>query len=85
MYYVYILQSLKDKKYYTGSTENLERRVEEHNSGATKSLKFRRPLVLIYKENFESRKKAVRREKQIKSYKCGEAFKKLIGADSSAG
>ena len=79
MAYVYILKSLKDKKYYIGATNNLERRLNEHNSGKTKSLRFRKPLTLIYKEICSDIKEARYKEKLYKSYKSGNAFKKLIG------
>lgn len=50
----------------------------EHNSGKTLSLKNRRPLEIIYFEEYDSQVKAYAREKQIKSYKGGLSFKKLI-------
>ena len=50
MYYVYILQSLKTNKLYTGSTEDLRRRFIKHNSGKTQSTKFGKPWKLIYYE-----------------------------------
>lgn len=78
MWYVYILKSLKDNKFYIGSTGNLILRIEKHNSGGNISTRNRRPLKLIYSETFEIKKQALQREKQIKSYKGGEAFKKLI-------
>ena len=77
-YFVYILKSNKDDDYYVGCTTNLTTRISRHNSGKTKSLKSRRPLVLIYFEKYNSQEEAYSREKQIKSYHCGEAFKKLI-------
>ena len=43
MYFVYILQSLKDNKRYIGSTNEIQRRVEEHNSGKVKSTRNRIP------------------------------------------
>lgn len=78
MFYVYILQSLKDKRFYIGSTENIEMRIDEHNSGQTKSLRNRRPLKLIYQDEFFNRSDAIRREAQIKSYKGGNALKNLL-------
>jgi putative endonuclease len=69
MYYVYILLSQKDNKRYIGSTENLERRLYEHNSGLVKSTKNRRPLTLIYHEIFESKADALKREREIKAKK----------------
>jgi putative endonuclease len=76
-FYVYVLKSLKDGRYYIGSTSDLGRRLDDHSLGKTTSLRNRRPLRLVYKEEFPDRLSARRREKQIKSYKGGEAFKKL--------
>ena len=54
-YFVYILTSLKDSKRYIGMTSDLNRRLNEHNSGKVKSTKNRRPLELIYTEEFTSK------------------------------
>ena len=78
MWYTYILKSLKDNKYYIGCTGNLEQRIAQHNIGATTSTKHRRPFVLIYSERFSEKTDALKRERQIKSYKGGEAFKNLV-------
>ena len=78
MYQVYVLHSLKDGRYYIGSTSNLKARIHFHNSGKQRSTRHRIPFELVYSEIFESKTNALRREKQIKSYKGGEAFKKLI-------
>ena len=78
MYYVYIIKSLKDQKYYIGSTSDVNSRLRFHNAGLQHSTKNRIPFVLIYQEKFLHKTEALRREKQIKSYKAGEAFKRLI-------
>jgi putative endonuclease len=78
MYYVYILKSLKDDKYYIGSTSNVVNRLSFHNSGRQRSTKCRIPFILIHSESFPTRSLAEKREKLIISYKGGEAFKKLI-------
>lgn len=65
-YYVYILKSLTDKKFYTGCTANLEKRLKQHNSGRVRSTKARRPLELIYWEEFATRSEAMKRERRIK-------------------
>jgi putative endonuclease len=78
MFTVYILKSLKDGKYYIGATNDLEERLIEHRLGKTKSLKNRLPVKLIYTEEFETKHEALMREKQIKGYKGGNSFKKLI-------
>ena len=67
MYYIYILKSEKDGKLYTGHTQNLGRRISEHNRGKTDSLKFRKPLKLIYHETKETLEEAIKREKYFKS------------------
>ena len=78
MYYVYILKSLKDNKYYIGSTSDLQARLAYHNAGLQRSTKHRIPFEMVYHEVLASKETALIREKQIKSYKGGEAFKKLL-------
>lgn len=78
MYYVYILQSEKDKRYYYGYTSDLHRRLSEHNSGKAKSTRGRRPLRLHYHEEYEKPMQAREREKFFKS-KAGYAELKKKG------
>lgn len=78
-YYVYILRSDKDGKLYTGSTDNLERRLTEHNSGASKATRTRRPFVLIHKEQYDSRAEAYSREMYFKTGKGREELKRILG------
>jgi putative endonuclease len=52
MPFVYILRSLKDNKYYYGSTKNVEQRLNDHNKGKVKSTKGRCPLIIHYFEEF---------------------------------
>jgi putative endonuclease len=78
MFYAYIIKSISNKKYYIGSTKNLENRLRRHNLGYTKSIKNRGPFTLVYKESFDTRKEAYKRERQIKSYHGGCAFKELL-------
>jgi putative endonuclease len=66
-YYAYILRSLKDGRYYYGSCENLERRLQKHNAGEVKATKHRRPFIVHYFEEFQLRQDAFRREKFFKS------------------
>ena len=67
-YYTYILQSLKDNKFYAGYTENLKLRFEEHKKGRVISTRDRRPLKLIYSEACLNKKDAMHREKYFKTY-----------------
>jgi putative endonuclease len=78
MFFVYIIKSSQLNRYYIGSTANLETRLKSHNSGKVKSTKAYRPWVIVYTECFEIKTTALKREKQIKSYKSGKAFRKLI-------
>ncbi|MFC1571516.1 GIY-YIG nuclease family protein [Candidatus Margulisiibacteriota bacterium] len=73
MYYVYILQSEKDGNLYTGFTNNLERRLKQHNLGRVQSTKHRIPFQLIYKESHKTQEEAIKREKFLKSG-CGRDF-----------
>lgn len=74
---VYILQSLANNHYYIGHTANLDRRLKEHNCGNTISTRNKGLWVLVYKEEYPSKSEAYQRELKIKSYKGGEAFKRL--------
>jgi putative endonuclease len=66
-YYTYVLQSEKDKNFYTGYTDNIKLRVQQHNAGKVKSTKNRQPLKLIYWEGCLNQKDALLREKYLKS------------------
>jgi len=78
MYYVYIIKSEIVEKYYIGYTSNIINRLKHHNSGANRSTKPFHPWKIIYTETYNTKKEAWLRERQIKSYKGGEAFKKLV-------
>lgn len=66
-YYVYVLLSLKDGKFYVGYTKNVQSRVLEHNNGKVRSTKDRRPFKLIYWEGSINQQDATRREKYLKT------------------
>ncbi len=66
MNYIYILQC-KDSTYYTGWTNNLEKRILQHNSGkGAKYTRARIPVELVYFEEYETKEQAMRREYEIK-------------------
>ena len=67
MYNVYVLRSLKTNRRYVGLTNDLERRIEEHNNGKSRSTKGFLPWKLIHFEKFENRIEARKREKYLKS------------------
>jgi len=66
-YYTYVLISNKNKEFYTGTTNNINQRVEQHNKGLVMSTKYKRPLNLIYFEACLNKNDAYRREKYLKS------------------
>jgi len=66
MNYVYILKSTVDKELYVGSTNDLKRRIEEHNNGKSFSTSFRRPFELVYYEAYKSLEDARIREQALK-------------------
>ena len=68
MFYVYILRSKKDGRLYIGFTNDLKRRVGEHNSGENRSTKSGVPFELIYYEAYKSREDAEKREKMLKLF-----------------
>ena len=79
MFFLYILKSLKDNKLYIGTTSNINRRLKQHNSGFSKSTKFRKPFVLIYQEKYFTRNDACKREWFFKNTSEGNILmRKLI-------
>ena len=66
---VYILKSKSNNRYYIGSTKNLEKRLNYHNSDRARWTKRYQPWVLVHSESFETRSEAVKREKFLKSLK----------------
>jgi putative endonuclease len=67
MYYIYVLQSLKDKEFYTGFTSELEERLKKHNDGLVTSTKHRRPFNLVYFEASLHKTDALHREIYLKT------------------
>ncbi len=67
-YYTYVLLSEKDGKFYTGFSENLKGRFEEHARGKVSSTTNRRPLKLVYYEACRDRRDARHRETYLKTY-----------------
>jgi putative endonuclease len=67
VYYVYVLLSERDGKFYTGSTPDLKRRFALHCAGRVPSTRNRRPLKLMYYEAALSKDDAIRRERYLKT------------------
>lgn len=66
MYYVYFIRSRKDDSVYIGYTNELSKRLKQHNKGKTKSLRSKLPLDLIYYEVYFDKIIARKREIQLK-------------------
>ncbi len=67
MFYVYVLKSQRDSTLYIGLTQDLARRLQQHNRGHGRSTRAKRPFVLLLFERFETRAAARAREKYYKS------------------
>ena len=80
LFHVYILRSQSTGRFYVGHTENLVKRIFEHNNNRTPSIKNRGPWELFYSEVFETRSEAARRERQIKSMKSRRFIEALVRA-----
>lgn len=79
MYYTYVLESLRNGRFYTGSTDNLDKRLTEHNSGKSKYTRLTKPFKLVFFEKYHTRKEAVRRELYFKTGKGREELEKILG------
>ncbi|KKR10052.1 MAG: GIY-YIG nuclease superfamily protein [Parcubacteria group bacterium GW2011_GWA2_39_18] len=66
MFYVYLIKSKKDRDLYTGSTNDLKRRLLEHNKGLSLATKHRGPFELVYYEAYKSEEDARMRESNLK-------------------
>lgn len=78
MYTVYILESLTDHGFYIGVTGNLDDRLKRHFEGRSRATKNRRPWILVYKEVFEDKHLAYKREYYLKSLKSKIYIKQII-------
>lgn len=73
MFYSYILKSKKDSSYYYGSTDNLKRRLTEHNSGKVTYSKAHKPYDLVWYCAFPTKTQVLAFEKYLKG-SSGHAF-----------
>ncbi|MEK7147040.1 MAG: GIY-YIG nuclease family protein [Patescibacteria group bacterium] len=76
MYYVYFLKSFKNNDLYIGSTNDLKKRINQHNNGKVKSTQFYKPWKLLGYETCNSRSEAVKREKFLKTGQQKEILKR---------
>ena len=78
MYYVYILQSIKDKTLYKGSTSDLKKRIKEHNAGKGFYTSQHKPYILIYYEVYLLKSDAEARETYLKTSMGMRVIKKQL-------
>jgi putative endonuclease len=77
-YYLYVLLSLKDNKFYIGSTSDLQSRVYLHLKGQVPATKHRLPVKLIFYEAYLDKYDAIRREDYLKSSKGKQTLRNML-------
>ena len=77
-FFVHILYSQINDRYYIGQTQNVQSRFNRHESGYVKSTKRFRPWTLVHSERFCSRAGAMKRERELKSWKSKIKIKELV-------
>ncbi len=78
-WFLYILQSIsKPDKIYIGSSNNLTRRLKDHNNSNTKSTKSFIPWKILYVEKYLTKKEVRNRERQLKKWKNRKRINNLI-------
>ena len=77
-FYVYVLRSLSDGRWYIGSTIDLKQRLKLHNSGAVESTRPRRPFELIFYEAYRNELDGKRRESYFKSSKGKTSLRLML-------
>ena len=79
MFYTYVIKSVTCNYFYKGHCEDLEIRLNQHNSGMTVSIKPYIPFKIVYFEEFATREEAIKRERYFKSAAGRRFLKKKIG------
>jgi len=75
---VYVLQSLRNGRYYIGHSSNVERRLTEHNAGKVRATRYSLPWRLVYTEIYRDPREARKREYHLKSQKSRRYIEALI-------
>jgi len=78
MGFLYILRSASSGRFYVGSTNDLERRMSEHNRSHSPATRGRGPWALVYSEALPTLLEARRRELEIKRWKSAKLIEQLI-------
>ena len=79
--YLYILRSLKNARFYIGSTNDVGRRIIEHNRGKSRYTRFAGPFELVYQKEYTTLSEARQAEYQLKRQKSRLVIEKLISGD----
>ena len=77
-YFTYVLISQKNSRFYIGQTNNIEKRLQQHNFGKVNSTKPYIPYKLVYLEKFLTKNEAVRREKELKATNGRRFLRKIL-------
>ena len=81
-FHVYIIESETSGKFYIGQTNNLDKRIEYHNSGKSRYTKGKGPWKLVFKLGCETRSEAMKLERKIKNFKSRKRIIQLIKDNS---
>ena len=77
-FYVYVLRSVSSGRFYVGQTENVGKRLAEHNGNHVPSTKNRGPWELVRQEEYATRSEAAQRERHIKKMKSRRWITELL-------
>src|SRR5690554_8208265 len=80
-YYLYILKSLSADKFYTGSSDNPERRLYFHNNVEKGFTSRYRPWEIVFMQEYESKTLALAAERKIKKWKSKRMIEKIISGE----
>ena len=78
MYCVYILQSETNGRYYIGHTNNIERRLQQHNTGKVRATANMRPWQVVYTEPYDDGMLARKRERWLKAQKSRRLLEEVV-------
>jgi putative endonuclease len=79
MFYIYVIKS-SEGRFYIGSTENVEKRIKQHNAKSNKGWTNRfSDWAEVYREECDTRLDARRRERELKKMRGSKKYKELIG------
>ncbi len=83
MHYTYVLLSETDGRFYTGTTGDLQKRLDQHAGGRVRSTAYRRALKLLYYEACLKPEDAYRRERFLKTGKGGRYLRNRLASSLS--